>query len=674
MANTEDPQINVLKAAFSTGRVPSEKEFDLLIDVADISRKAVGINAATDGVELPGFTNTDGVLSVQVDGKSLKIAGGTEADLKPLTVSQNQLYVVTAGSLKRTASGLALNIVPDAGLSDDESSGLCVKGGPGVGVSEDGICINAGNGLDFKDGSLTFKDSLSVTVTNNKVGLKVDKTCGLITSPDGLRINLAKENNFIGIDSKGTLGLTTEALQYLKSMGVKKFHDALEHTLKVVPQMLGSDYKNPAEANINEWAVPLTSMCHAAFKNGLDTKNIRSKLLGVFKANKAFAAKPLPSVSVQVVPTTENAVAVLNIISSRGTPASVTSGNGLYVVSSTDCKLETVVSFPALAAGYYLLIGSVDGKGNPVTGTTPDLLTQNGVVIYVDEVSGKKNVYTIGGWDIAKVIAAKGNDVDAGWSVYEEPAPMDLTDVMMARENLTKQLAAYQSSGVIKSSYEYSRITINSALADHCFYDQYGNQYSQFNTTTFKAGLSINTAHYHGYRNTSSNGHYNDWDDGFYAVLGTLDNATHSPTINYGNTLGPNAIMISVFNKVTSIIGYWDMVSDKPEWYDSEPDGNIYKIVDGFQKNHIKYNKAVVSLSIKENTATPIFTGTLQKDSGSFSLLYPDVVEAFVRLDPTSGTLTPVSKTTGMIDVVIVQNAMNKMPGSSGSVKVVVTA
>ncbi|CNH73048.1 tail fiber protein [Yersinia pekkanenii] len=189
---------NNLKERFKEGSIPLQTDFNQLIDIADVGRKAMGQSTGQSGAPGAGLQlDIAGLLSVK-----LKTSSG-------LTVGNDGLSVTPKPSfgLATDASGLyiALNSVGGLNVS---STGVAIKPKPsgGLAVSADGASVtlrpSAGLAVDNNGISVSLNSAGGLNVAAAGVGIKAKPIGGLMSDTTGASVML-KPNGGVIVDSSG---------------------------------------------------------------------------------------------------------------------------------------------------------------------------------------------------------------------------------------------------------------------------------------------------------------------------------------------------------------------------------------------------------------------------------------------------------------------------------------
>ncbi|TDB54465.1 tail fiber protein [Photorhabdus luminescens] len=156
----ESPSADDLKKRFKAGSIPLQVDYEHLIDIADIGRKAAGQAPQQNG---PGAG-----LKLEDNGTlNLKIGTIASKDYSPL-------------------------ILKDDILSVDLGSGLINK--------DNGICVGQGNGIVVNADNISVKAANGITVDGSGVSVKAGN--GILVNEKGVEVQ-AKNNGSISVDSEG---------------------------------------------------------------------------------------------------------------------------------------------------------------------------------------------------------------------------------------------------------------------------------------------------------------------------------------------------------------------------------------------------------------------------------------------------------------------------------------
>ncbi|MGJ0627086.1 hypothetical protein [Xenorhabdus bovienii] len=223
LSNAKDvgPETNKLKDKFKEGSIPLQIDFNQLIDIADIGRKACGQapqqNGPGEGLKL----DDNGTLSLKI-GTSYT---SEYAYFTPLTLKDDILSVKVGDGLYNKNNSIRVG-AGDGIKVNDADVGVKLATNKGLDVDSNGIAIKPGYGMQFSsDGALQLKLNAKYADTyhsplvlrNDVLGVGVGK--GLITyigsneiginNGNGIRIDgdsvtvKLADNKGLAVDSNG---------------------------------------------------------------------------------------------------------------------------------------------------------------------------------------------------------------------------------------------------------------------------------------------------------------------------------------------------------------------------------------------------------------------------------------------------------------------------------------
>ncbi|WP_448511529.1 hypothetical protein [Photorhabdus laumondii] len=178
---TEAPSADDLKKRFKAGSIPLQTDYEHLIDMADIGRKATGQEPQQNG---PGAG-----LKLDVNG-TLNLKMGTISDLadkgfSPLML-KNDILSVDLGS------GLI-----------NKDNGISVGQGNGIVVNTDNIAVKAANGINVDSSGVSVKAGNGISVSGNGVEVKAKNNGSISVEPDGIAVKCWDGGGIVVTDNTG---------------------------------------------------------------------------------------------------------------------------------------------------------------------------------------------------------------------------------------------------------------------------------------------------------------------------------------------------------------------------------------------------------------------------------------------------------------------------------------
>ncbi|MBD2811141.1 tail fiber protein [Xenorhabdus sp. Vera] len=143
------PETDKLKDKFKDGSIPLQTDFNQLIDIADVGRKACGQSPQQNGPGTGLKLGDDGTLN-------LKIGSIDSQDFSPLILEKDILSVDLGSGLINKTNGIcvgqgngitvnrndvAVKLATNKGLTVDDN-GIAIKSGNGIKVDADGVTID----------------------------------------------------------------------------------------------------------------------------------------------------------------------------------------------------------------------------------------------------------------------------------------------------------------------------------------------------------------------------------------------------------------------------------------------------------------------------------------------------------------------------------------------------
>ncbi|AKH65104.1 MULTISPECIES: tail fiber protein [Photorhabdus] len=161
--NKEDLSADDLKKRFKAGSIPLQTDYEHLIDIADIGRKACGKAPQQNG-----------------PGKGLKLDDDGTLNLKMGTLSNQDFSPL---------------ILKDDILSVDLGSGLINK--------DNGICVGQGNGIVVNTDNVVVKAANGITVDGDGVSVKAKSNGSISVDSDGIAVKCWKGGGIVVTDNTG---------------------------------------------------------------------------------------------------------------------------------------------------------------------------------------------------------------------------------------------------------------------------------------------------------------------------------------------------------------------------------------------------------------------------------------------------------------------------------------
>ena len=214
-ATVVDTTADALKVAFTKGNVPAEKDFLSLIDLADVGRKAAGLDNANDksgqGLEL-----VNDILQVKADpdgGITVSAAGVSIVGSDTITLGSAGAAVIPDTTKGITTGVGGVEIIPnmDEGMQVT-TTGIGVITHDGIGVSTDGIGIDADSdkSVEVSATGVGVVAGDGVSVGAGTVAVAPNLAQGVLVSSSGVEVNygrgLAIENDQLVVVNQTTIG------------------------------------------------------------------------------------------------------------------------------------------------------------------------------------------------------------------------------------------------------------------------------------------------------------------------------------------------------------------------------------------------------------------------------------------------------------------------------------
>ncbi|MDX7990059.1 tail fiber protein [Xenorhabdus littoralis] len=189
------PETDKLKDKFKDGSIPLQTDFNALIDIADVGRKACGQapqqNGPGEGLKLAD----DGTLNLK-----LKIGTLTAQDFSPLRLKDDILSIGLGSGLTNETNGICVGQGNGITVS---TSNVAVKQGNGISVtSSGGVAVKAYNGISVASTGVAVKAYNGINVDGNGVAVKVNASKGISVDSSGVAVKV-KANGGIKVDTNG---------------------------------------------------------------------------------------------------------------------------------------------------------------------------------------------------------------------------------------------------------------------------------------------------------------------------------------------------------------------------------------------------------------------------------------------------------------------------------------
>ncbi|AWK42265.1 tail fiber protein [Photorhabdus laumondii subsp. laumondii] len=178
---TESPSADDLKKRFKAGSIPLQTDYERLINMADIGRKAVGKAPQQNGPGIGLKLDDNGTLNLKI---------GTIPDLadkgfSPLML-KNDILSVDLGS------GLI-----------NKDNGISVGQGNGIVVNTDNIAVKAANGITVDGSGVSIKAGNGISVSGNGVEVKAKNNGSISVEPDGIAVKCWDGGGIVVTDNTG---------------------------------------------------------------------------------------------------------------------------------------------------------------------------------------------------------------------------------------------------------------------------------------------------------------------------------------------------------------------------------------------------------------------------------------------------------------------------------------
>ncbi|MCW7762687.1 tail fiber protein [Photorhabdus luminescens] len=174
----ETPSADDLKKRFKAGSIPLQIDYEHLIDIADIGRKAAGKAPQQNGPGAGLKLDDNGALN-------LKIGAIASKDYSPLILKDDILSV-------DLGSGLI-----------NKDNGICVGQGNGIVVNADNISVKAANGITVDGSGVSVKSGNGVSVSGNGVEVKAKNNGSISVDSEGIAVKCWDGGGIVVTDNAG---------------------------------------------------------------------------------------------------------------------------------------------------------------------------------------------------------------------------------------------------------------------------------------------------------------------------------------------------------------------------------------------------------------------------------------------------------------------------------------
>ncbi|MDE9445822.1 phage tail protein [Xenorhabdus bovienii] len=194
------PGIDQLKEKFKEGSIPLQTDFNTLIDIANIGRKATGQAPGQNGPAPGMHLAENGLLQLKINAKY------EHKDYSPLMLNDDVLVVDLGSGLVNKTNGICVGEGSGIKVNNNDVA-VKLASNKGMAVDASGIAIKPGNGLQFSaDGALAAK-SANKTISVDSSGIKVAVGWGVKVGGEGLDVNTLANGGI----SNGSSGIYVKA-------------------------------------------------------------------------------------------------------------------------------------------------------------------------------------------------------------------------------------------------------------------------------------------------------------------------------------------------------------------------------------------------------------------------------------------------------------------------------
>ncbi|WP_445497751.1 tail fiber protein [Photorhabdus sp. SF281] len=263
---TEGPLADDLKKRFKAGSIPLQTDYEHLIDIADIGRKATGKAPQQNGPGKGLKLDDNGTLN-------LKIGTIANKGFSPLMLEDDILSVDLGSGLINETNGICVGQGNGIVVNTDN---VVVKAAKGINVDGNGVSVKAGNGISVgeKGVEVKAKDNGSISVNSDGIAVKCWDGGGIVvTDNTGLYLKLEggdRSNAWSGVSG---LSLSKNGVKVKAGNGIKVDGNGVNiDPDKVLPR--GMIVMFSGSSVPTGWA-----LCDGGTYNGVTVPDLRSRFV-----------------------------------------------------------------------------------------------------------------------------------------------------------------------------------------------------------------------------------------------------------------------------------------------------------------------------------------------------------------------------------------------------------
>ncbi|MCC8458336.1 phage tail protein [Photorhabdus aegyptia] len=227
-----------LKKRFKAGSIPLQTDYEQLIDIADIGRKAVGKAPQQNGLgpETGLKLDSDGTLSLKMD----TISKLNDKGFSPLMLKNDILSVDLGSGLINKDNGISVGQGNGIVVNKDD---IAVKADNGINVDGKGVSVKAGNGISVSGNGVEVKakNNGSISVDSDGIAVKYWDGGGIVvTDNTGLYLKLeggSSSNAWSGVSG---LSLSTKGVKVKSGNGIKVDSNGVSVNVEAIASALAN--------------------------------------------------------------------------------------------------------------------------------------------------------------------------------------------------------------------------------------------------------------------------------------------------------------------------------------------------------------------------------------------------------------------------------------------------
>ncbi|RAX04351.1 MULTISPECIES: tail fiber protein [unclassified Photorhabdus] len=229
----ENPSADDVKKRFKAGSIPLQTDYEYLIDIADIGRKAVGKAPQQNGPGTGLKLDSNGTLN-------LKIGPISSKDFSPLMLKDDILSVDLGSGLINKDNGISIGQGNGIVVNTDD---IAVKAANGITVDGNGVSVKAGDGISVsgKGVEVKAKNNGSISVDSDGIAVKCWDGGGIVvTDNTGLYLKLEGGNTSNAWSGVSGLSLSKNGVKVKAGKGITVNSDGVGVNVEEIASALAN--------------------------------------------------------------------------------------------------------------------------------------------------------------------------------------------------------------------------------------------------------------------------------------------------------------------------------------------------------------------------------------------------------------------------------------------------